>query len=308
MFVFQPTGDQMVPPTDSGAVANCFGTLDAREKRFELGCTHNVDDVTYARIHRGGKGETGRAVFTINGAASPIRAEWRPTRRQVADLYAGNLYLVIRSGSFPKGEIRGQIVEGMSAYHFILDGEQVVPSTPVQSQGFCVGRVDAAETQLAFSCTHDVASPTAARVHAGMPGQNGPEVFDLGAPGDPIEAVWDLPAEQLATLRDLGLYVNVSSAAYPDGEIRGQVVHHGKCSSRETSRAKCNNGRLKTKVFKYSWFDPLDFCYDMANCITERTDGGGRAEVKWKNVPDGDHLVTTHYSCGETKYFLVSCQ
>ncbi|RJP31723.1 MAG: CHRD domain-containing protein [Phycisphaerales bacterium] len=308
MFVFQLNGDQMVPPTDSGAEGTCFGILDQYDAYFDLGCTHNVEQVTKVEIRRAERGDVGRSVYKLPSAASPIRARWYVSPDDVADIYAGRLYVVIKSRQFRKGEIRGQVVEGMAAYHFILDGSQVVPFTPVQTQGFCVARVSADESQVALSCTHDVRSPTAAGVHRGERLQNGPEVFDLGDPDSPVEAVWDLPAEHLAPLRDSGLYVDISSPAYPDGEIRGQLVHHGECNSRETSKAWCRDGFIQAKVKKYAWLDPLDFCYDAENCFSTRTNGHGRAKMRWNNVPSGDHLVSTHYSCGETKYFLVTCR
>ncbi len=307
MFIFHVTGDQVVPPSGSEAVATCFGILENGNRTFSIGCTHNVAQVRSASIHRAEKGDVGPALFTFNSAVSPMRGQWSVTPELVTAMHDGELYVVIESQDFRNGEVRGQIVEGVSAFHFILDGSQVVPPNPIQNQGFCVGRVNGDETKLSLSCTHDVASASAAAIKAGLRGVNGPVLFDVNNPGNPIEEAFEISEDDLALIRSDGLYVDVSSSAYPDGQIRGQLIHHGECNSKEKSKASCKNGKLKSQVKKYAWLDPLDFCYDGENCVYSRTNGRGKAKMKWKNVPAGDHLVSTHYSCGETKYFMVRC-
>jgi CHRD domain-containing protein len=69
-------------------------------------------------------------------------------------------------------------------------------------------------------------TPTAAHIHDGAPGTNGPVVIGLTKTSD---TTFTLPAgsilteAQYATLRAGNYYVNVHSAAYPDGEIRAQI-------------------------------------------------------------------------------------
>ena len=123
-----------------------------------------------------------------------------------------------------------------------------------------------------------------------------------------------LTPENVADMRNDGLYVNIKSKAYRKGEIRGQIFHEGKCSDNEKSSASCKVGKgqteseIKVKVEKYGWFGFLDFCYDGENCVTKITNRRGKAKATFKNVPSGDRLVTVHYSCGETKSFSVRCK
>ena len=72
-----------------------------------------------------------------------------------------------------------------------------------------------------------LANVTAAHVHAGGPGENGPPVVPMETPEDgtsggcaPIAA--DLAAKILANPG--GYYVNVHTRAVPTGQIRGQLM------------------------------------------------------------------------------------
>jgi hypothetical protein len=68
---------------------------------------------------------------------------------------------------------------------------------------------------------------TAAHIHLGAPGQNGPVIIPLNRTAD---NTWSVPASirlndtQYEAFRLGNLYVNVHSVANPGGEIRGQVM------------------------------------------------------------------------------------
>lgn len=108
---------------------------------------------------------------------------------------------------------------------FHLRGDQEVPPTPETARGGCLAWFDAGISQLTVNCVHDVPGTTMAHVHRGAPGVNGPVVFDLGAPVSPLIAVWNgmTPAD-VADLFAGNFYVNVHSAAWPGGAIRGQLL------------------------------------------------------------------------------------
>jgi hypothetical protein len=67
---------------------------------------------------------------------------------------------------------------------------------------------------------------TAAHIHIGAPGVNGPIIVPLTDAGN---NVWVVPAntrltaEQLKAYKQGNLYYNAHSTQFPGGEIRGQI-------------------------------------------------------------------------------------
>ncbi|MET0760209.1 MAG: CHRD domain-containing protein [Flavobacterium sp.] len=66
---------------------------------------------------------------------------------------------------------------------------------------------------------------TAAHIHKGAVGASGPPVFTFTDYTSPINFTSDpLNAAQEADLKANLYYINLHSIAYPDGEIRGQLI------------------------------------------------------------------------------------
>lgn len=81
-------------------------------------------------------------------------------------------------------------------------------------------------------CTHlevrNIGPVTAAHIHRGVPGVNGPPVINLDVPDDNDSDDCDTVADDLvdAIIRDpASFYVNVHTPDYPNGAIRGQIVN-----------------------------------------------------------------------------------
>lgn len=115
---------------------------------------------------------------------------------------------------------------GMSnADKVMLSGSQEVP--PVTTSASGSGTITVApDKSVSGSVTTTGVAATAAHIHNGPPGKNGPVIIPLVKTSD---NVWSVPAgakmtdAQHASYRAGELYVNVHSAANKGGEIRGQL-------------------------------------------------------------------------------------
>ncbi len=82
-------------------------------------------------------------------------------------------------------------------------------------------------TTKTFSITvlHSIVAPTMGHIHKGAAGTNGSVVYPFTTLASPISYTSAaLTAEQEADLNAGLLYVNLHSAAFPGGEIRGNLV------------------------------------------------------------------------------------
>jgi hypothetical protein len=108
-------------------------------------------------------------------------------------------------------------------YTATLTGGQEVPPNGSTATGTC--SLDQIANYLIGSCEHTVASPIAAHIHNAPPGVAGGIVFPFSNPASPINVNWTgMSSGDMAALAAGNLYVNIHTGAFPDGEIRGQIV------------------------------------------------------------------------------------
>jgi hypothetical protein len=220
-FVFHLRGDQLVPPVPSPASGGCFGQLDQPAGQFALTCVHDAVRVTAIQIHRGAAGVNGPIAFTLDGTASPLTATWTGmTAADIAELLAGNLHVVIHTACRQAGEIRGQILaRTVDLVNFVADGAQVVPADGTAATAACTADLDGPATSLAVQCTHDLPGASAAHLHQGPAGQNGPAVFTFASAASPVNANIPVTRRLVADYAATFLYLDIHGT----GAIRGQV-------------------------------------------------------------------------------------
>jgi len=108
-----------------------------------------------------------------------------------------------------------------------LSGSSEVPPVPGEAQGTVEATLDRQTLLLSWTVTHSGLSglPTAGHFHGpAMPGANaGVAVPLVGSLTSPIKGSATLTAAQVAELTAGRWYLNLHTAANPNGEIRGQV-------------------------------------------------------------------------------------
>jgi len=106
-----------------------------------------------------------------------------------------------------------------------LSGSQEVPAVTTSATGSGTITV-AADQSISGKITTTGVKGTAAHIHVSPAGTNGPVVVTLTKDGENGWAVGPggkLQDAHYQAFKDGNLYVNVHSAAHPDGEIRGQI-------------------------------------------------------------------------------------
>lgn len=196
-----------------------------------------------AHFHMGEPTQSGGVVKELTVGANSIMGVWTKydamqplTSAILTQLLYGNLYFVIHTDSNPNGEIRGQVFR-LAREGFIaeLDGKQ--NNNNSMGMGSGVLTYDRDRMNLHYMITFDNLSSevTAAHLHKGVKGENGGVVYDLNMPtNNGFYGYWKNGfnnAQSLPLRRGDSIYVNIHTANFPNGEIRGQFWRNYRISS-----------------------------------------------------------------------------
>lgn len=112
-------------------------------------------------------------------------------------------------------------------FNATLTGASEVPPADADGTGTFTAKLNAAHNQLCYELKADkIDTATAAHVHSGAVGVNGPPVVMLDPPINGVAVKCAAVTMDLAMkLMDnpAAYYVNVHNAAFPNGAIRGQL-------------------------------------------------------------------------------------
>jgi hypothetical protein len=227
----------------------------------------NVDDVTMASLYVGDPTDGGEAVASLYDASTDGDlggvAEGTLTDADltgplaamtIADLMQAlaseNLYAMVATEAAPGGVMSGPLFlmpAGLEVFTAQLSGANETTPVETDASGFAVFSTDYPHPDYSFCLStivyvEGIDDLTAAHIHWGAPGENGPVVLPLyplpdappPAPGALVMAnpCFDLltgPLTGLAMgdlvhwMRSGEAYVNVHSTTHPAGEIRGQI-------------------------------------------------------------------------------------
>ncbi len=124
------------------------------------------------------------------------------------------------------------LVSGCASIEYEKSGQQLrlygsseVPPADTQAYGTAVVNI-APDRSVSVTLSVIGMVPTAAHIHEGAPGTNGPIVVPLRKISDAGFVAADsarLTEAQYAAYKAGNLYINVHSARYPGGEVRAQI-------------------------------------------------------------------------------------
>jgi hypothetical protein len=110
-------------------------------------------------------------------------------------------------------------------YVATLSGANEVPANASAATGTATLAFNTATKMFTVIVNHTAVSPTAGHIHTGAAGTNGGVAFGFASPVSPISYTSPVLTDaQILDLEAGNLYVNLHSAAFPGGEIRGNLV------------------------------------------------------------------------------------
>lgn len=116
-------------------------------------------------------------------------------------------------------------IPGSNAVGVTLSGAEEVPPVNTAASGSGSFRL-AADGGVSGNVTTKGVAGTAAHIHFGAKGKNGPVIVPLDKKGDTysVPAGRKLTDAQMKAFKAGELYVNVHSAAHKGGEVRAQIL------------------------------------------------------------------------------------
>ena len=226
----------LTPEQETSTVtSNGYGTAALALTDAGLQFVITVDGLTgpiqAAHFHQAAPGSDGPVVRTLTFEGNTASGTWTATDAEpltdelITALLLGQLYINIHTAQYPAGEIRGQVrLSGGTALRATLTPEQEPDG--VTSNGGGTAHMTLTEAGLAYQITvTGLTGPIqAAHFHYGAAGASGPVVHGITFNGNTAAGVWtDLPDSLIVALLLGQLYINIHTAQYPAGEIRGQV-------------------------------------------------------------------------------------
>ena len=101
-----------------------------------------------------------------------------------------------------------------------IDGSQQMPANNSTATGTFAGIYDSSNKQLTYTVTYKGFTPTIAHIHLSATGAVAIPFANLTSP---ITGTVTLSNDQATQLLNNGMYVNMHSAAFQNGEIRGEI-------------------------------------------------------------------------------------
>ena len=229
------SGAQEVPPVDTSATAMAALTLDPDAGSLVLHLnTAGLDDAAEAHIHEAVAGVNGPILVGLvqdpDDVTHWLIDEFTFDQAQLDALNAGGLYVNVHTPAHPAGEVRGQIEpEGLEIFFTSLIGDEVVPPTGTDASGTAAATLVSESGSLTLHVNlPGLEDAEAVEIRQAPVMQNGPVALALEQDPNDV-AHWSvadtiLTEAQLESLRNQAMYVSVATPAFPDGEVRGQLV------------------------------------------------------------------------------------
>ncbi len=232
LFVAEMNTGNEVPPVRGDALGLITFLLseDLTEVYVHGAFTNLTGNIIGCHIHLGTEDTTGPVLIDLGSmiTGSRIKGVFKTPPGFLAAAYFSELYVNVHTSVFTNGEIRGQLNwKSEIILPTILTGANQIPPIPTAAFGMGAFRFSPNLTRMEYKVLYSgLSGPvTAAHIHTGSETETGPVIADLqdgillsGTIDDP-----NIVQQILFSSFFTGAYVNIHTAANPDGEIRGQI-------------------------------------------------------------------------------------
>ena len=304
-----------VPPGDIDGTGLAVVRINGTVVQWEIGVA-NIAAPTASHIHRGVAGVAGPIVIGfspltfINGVAS---GAVNVTNQALLDEIRANpagFYVNIHNGEFPGGAVRGQLASATAFSSELLGGAAEVPTGDPDGSGYSIVAVSGTAFQFFYSTTN-INQATAAHIHRGLPGVAGPVVVGFGTPSIGAASSGSINVTDANLLNEIrgnptGFYVNVHTADFPAGAVRGQAgttlrLGRGRFSvtvratDQRTGRTAEGQAMAQNDLFGYHSLPQITTNPDNPELFVKILDGStvnGRIWVFYNGLTDLDLTIT----------------
>ena len=228
------TGAQESPPVAGNAQGLGIFTLslDKQNIAIEVAAADLTGPIMGIHIHEGSPGTNGPVVFDLTPNVDGCRVSTVLSGISVSErakFLAGDYYLNVHTAANPGGEIRAQIVlETDFRYTAYLKGSNEVPAVNTNALGWGSFNLSKAGYELEINVsTTGLSGPiTGAHLHMAPAGSTGGVIENLTSfvQGASIVGAIVDPSAYAADIAAGNVYINIHTAANPNGEIRAQLV------------------------------------------------------------------------------------
>jgi trimeric autotransporter adhesin len=202
--------------------------LQADNVTLNYDITQNVRGATAVSFHIGAPGENGSISHQIMTITGHMTGSYMLSQDEQNALAIDQLYIDIQSSAYPNGEIRGQITNpGETIYVTQATGSQEVPPATSAYAGHGSFILSADGMSVLYHVV-TTAVPTNVLLELGIASTVGKVLYPLTPAAETLDGTVQLTGATDAT--DLGagrFYLNIQTAAFQTGELRGQILSPG---------------------------------------------------------------------------------
>jgi hypothetical protein len=299
LFTATLNGNNEVPSTTTKGTGTAWAVLnpDMTSLTFHITYAQLDSTFTHSHFHIGTSGTSGGVIFPLDSYfnGNTAAGTWNNIPDSVlARLLKGEIYVNVHSMAYPNGEIRGQLypVKGIG-FTAMLDGAQE-GSVTTTATGTAWAVLSDKGSKLKYSVTYAglTSDFKAAHFHLGKIGVAGGVVHPITFTDSSATGTWDgFPDSLIIHLLNGELYVNVHSTNYPNGEIRGQVVHQGEISFNASLDGSQETPPVTTNGTGTGWVvlnsDLKSLSYDLTYANLDSTFAAGHIHAGAAGVPGG---------------------